>query len=321
MLSAPDPIAVKFFTTVNRGNQNESQDSYIFMKRKLLPFFALGILLSLFVGIWMAGSALSKPVPQSIGDLPADLAGRPVQFPSESGATIHGWFIPGKKGKGAVALMHGVHSNRLSMLDRARFLSHAGYSVLLFDFQAHGESTGNHITFGYLESQDAKAAISFLRSSAPREKIGLIGVSMGGAAALLASPALDLNAMVLEMVYPTIKQAVSDRLTMRLGRWSSVLTPLLTWQLKPRLGIDADALRPIDKVGNIRAPKLFIVGADDQHTTLEESREMFKVASEPKELWIVKGAKHVDLHQVAKQEYEQRVVGFFEQHLKKADGL
>ena len=291
------------------------------MKRKLVLFSALGILLSLLVGIWLAGSALSKPVPQSIGDLPADLAGRSVQFPSESGATIHGWFIPGKKGKGAIALMHGVHSNRLSMLDRARFLSHAGYSVLLFDFQAHGESTGNHITFGYLESKDAQAAISFLRSAASEEKRGLIGVSMGGAAALLASPPLDVDAMVLEMVYPTIKQAVNDRLSMRLGRWSIVLTPLLTSQLKPRLGIDADALRPIDKVGNIHAPKLFIVGAEDQHTTLEESREMFKVAGEPKELWVVNGAKHVDLYQVAGQEYEQRVLGFFAQHLREADGL
>jgi fermentation-respiration switch protein FrsA (DUF1100 family) len=291
------------------------------MKRKLVLISALGILLSLLVGIWLAGSALSKPVPQSIGELPADLAGRSVQFLSESGATIHGWFIPGKKGKGAIALMHGVHSNRLSMLDRARFLSHAGYSVLLFDFQAHGESTGNHITFGYLESKDAKAAISFLRSSAPDEKVALIGVSMGGAAALLASPPLDVNAMVLEMVYPTIKQAVSDRLSMRLGRWSGVLAPLLTWQLKPRLGIDADALRPIDKVGNIRAPKLFIVGAEDQHTTLEESREMFEVAGEPKELWVVNGAKHVDLHQVARQEYEQRVLSFFAQHLKRTDAL
>jgi len=291
------------------------------MKRKLVLFSALGILLSLLVGIWLAGSALSKPVPQSIGDPPADLAGRPVQFPSESGATIHGWFIPGKKGKGAIALMHGVHSNRLSMLDRARFLSHEGFTVLLFDFQAHGESAGKHITFGYLESKDAKAAINFLQSSASEEKIGLIGVSMGGAAALLASPPLDVNAMILEMVYPTIKQAVSDRLSMRLGKWSGVLTPLLTWQLKPRLGIDADALRPIDKVGNIRAPKLFIVGAEDQHTTLEESREMFKVASEPKELWIVKGAKHVDLHQVARQEYEQRVLDFFEQHIKRTGAL
>lgn len=287
------------------------------MRRKLIIIGASGLFLIFFIGTWLAGSALTAPANQPIGDLPPDVTGSSVQFSSESGSTIHGWFIPGKKGAGAIALMHGVRANRLSMLNRARLLSRAGYSVLLFDFQAHGESEGKSITFGYLESKDAQAAIVFLRSNAPDEKIGLIGVSMGGAAALLASPPLNVNAMVLEMVYPTIKQAIGNRLTMRLGRWASVLTPLLSWQFKPRLGHDADALRPIDKVGSIRAPKLFIVGAEDQHTTLEESRQMFDAASEPKELWVVNGAKHVDLYPMAKSEYEHRVLDFFGQYLKK----
>src|SRR5436309_3521044 len=148
------------------------------MKRKLVVLLALAALLIFFAGTWLAGSVLSAPAHQSIGDLPSDLAGRTVQFPSASGAMIHGWFIPGQKGAGAVVLMHGVRANRLSMLDRARFLSRAGYSVLLFDFQAHGESAGDHITFGYLESRDAQAAVNFLRANAPDEKIGVIGVSM-----------------------------------------------------------------------------------------------------------------------------------------------
>lgn len=58
------------------------------------------------------------------------------------------------------------------MLDRARFLSAAGFAVLLFDFQAHGESPGEHITFGYLESRDAQAAVEFLRTQAQVERIG-----------------------------------------------------------------------------------------------------------------------------------------------------
>ena len=282
---------------------------------------ALGVLLAGFIGLWLVGSVLSAPVHQSIGSLPSELAGRDVQFSSDSGATIHGWFVPGKKGGGAVVLMHGVRSNRLSMLDRSRFLSQAGYSVLLFDFQAHGESTGEHITFGYLESRDAQAAISFLRENAPEEKIGVVGVSMGGAATLLASPTLDVDAVVLEMVYPTINQAIGNRLAMRLGGWANVLTPLLAWQLKPRLGINAEVLRPIDHVGKIRIPKLFIVGAEDRHTTIEESRQMFDAASEPKELWVVEGAPHVDLHLATRRDYERRVLDFFERYLKTADAL
>jgi len=287
------------------------------MKRKLILLFcALGLLLVFFGGTWLAGSALSSPVNQPIGTLPSDLAGSPVQFRSASGSTIHGWFINGKKGAGSVVLMHGVRANRLSMLDRARFLSRANYSVLLFDFQAHGESPGNHITFGYLESMDAQAAISFLRSQAPDEKIGVVGVSMGGAAALLASPPLEVNAMVLETVYPTINQAIRNRLTLKLGGWAGSLSPLLSWQLKPRLGIEAEALRPIDHIRKVSSPKLLIAGSSDQHTTLEESHRMFDAAVEPKELWVVNEAQHVDLYLFAKDEYEQRLLGFFGKYLR-----
>lgn len=212
--------------------------------------------------------------------------------------------------------MHGVRANRLSMLGRARFLAHAGYTILLFDFQAHGESPGEHITFGYLESRDARAAVGFLRQRAPGERIGVIGVSMGGAAALLATPPLEADALVLEMVYPTIYQAIDDRLEMRFGKLGRALTPLLSWQLKPRLGFSTADLRPIDKVGNIRVPKLFIAGANDEDTRIEESRAIFAAAAEPKKLWVVNQAKHEDLLRFASQEYEREVLQFFDRYLR-----
>ena len=286
------------------------------MKRKILICTIALLLIVSIATILIAGSALSAPAPQHVGDLPDNLNGSSVEFQSNSGSTIHGWYIPGQRGAGAIVLMHGVRSNRLSMVERARFLSHEGYSVLLFDFQAHGESPGDHITFGYLESEDAKAAIDFIRNAAPGERIGVIGESMGGAASLLASPPLNVNSMVIEMVYPTINDAVADRLTTHLGRWAKVLSPLLLVQLKPRLGISADNLRPIDHVGKLTMPKLFIAGANDQHTTLAESRKIFEMASEPKEFWVVPGAAHVDLHNAARVEYEQRVVDFFKRTLR-----
>jgi dienelactone hydrolase len=185
----------------------------------------------MLAGPWIGGTLLIRPVHEAAGPLPPDLTGRTVEFSSESGAGLHGWFLPGKKGRGAILLMHGIRGSRRNMLGRARFLSQAGYAVLLFDFQAHGESKGKHITFGYLESRDARAAVRFLRHAAPGEKIGLIGVSLGGAAALLAAPPLPVDAMVLEMVYPTLHEALDNRLTMRLGRAGNVFAPLLSWQI------------------------------------------------------------------------------------------
>ena len=277
------------------------------------------MLLAAAIVIWVAGSLLSASANHLVGELPPDLKGRNVQFPSDSGTTIHGWFIPGIKGSGAVVLMHGVRASRVDMIGRARFLAAAGFSVLLFDFQAHGESPGKQITFGYLESKDAQAAVGFLRANAPGERIGVLGVSLGGAAALLARPALNVDAIILEMVYPTINQAAGNRLAMRLGDWSRNLTPLLMWQLKLRSGFSAQDLRPIDHLNALKMPKLLIAGSEDQHTTLAESREMFAAAQEPKELWVVNGAKHQDLDAYAKIEYEQRVLAFLARNLRTAE--
>jgi uncharacterized protein len=290
--------------------------SLIYAKRKQALFCAAAIPVFFCCAVWGAGSFLSRPANHSVGALPAHLQGRDVEFESGSGSKLRGWLIPGREGAGAVVLTHGFRGDRRQMLGRASFLSEAGYSVLLFDFQAHGESPGKQITIGYLESRDAQAAVEFMKKNCPGEKLGVIGLSMGGAAAVLASPALEVDAMVLEAVYPDIERATADRMEKYFGAWARGLGSLLIMQLPLRAGIEKEALRPIDRVGAIKAPKLFIAGAKDRHTKLDESRELFAAAAEPKEFWLVEEAAHVDVHQMLKEEYERRVLDFFEKRLR-----
>ena len=282
-----------------------------FFSALLVAGFILGVIF-----VWNIGSVLVSPANQPIGNPPANLKIETVEFPSASGALIHGWFVAGDPGRGAVILLHGVHANRRVMLGRADFLSRAGYAVLLFDFQGHGESLGTNITFGYLESRDATAAVEFIRQKIPGEKIGVIGVSLGAASALLAEPPLPVNALVLESSFPTIYQATEDRMRERFGFLGRLATPLLTCQLRPRLGLGLDDLRPIEHAGKISTPKFFIAGTTDKLTTIEESKALFAVAAEPKQCWWLDGAAHVDMHAFARAEYERRVGEFLAQHLK-----
>lgn len=261
-------------------------------------------------GLWMLGSHLAAPAPHPVGQAPGFLHASPVSFPSDSGSTIRGWFVRGTPGRGGIVLAHPVRSNRLDMLDRAAFLQRAGHSLLLFDAQAQGESPGEHITFGYLESLDARAAVAFLRSQLPEERIGYLGVSQGGAAALIGPDPLAVHALVLEAVYPTLREAVVDRLRIRVGPLAPLLAPLLLVQIRPRLGFGPDAVAPIEGIRRIRAALLLIAGERDRHTLLSESQRIFDAAPEPKTLWVVPGAAHVDFYRFDRAEYEHRVLEF-----------
>lgn len=141
---------------------------------------------------------------------------------------------------------------------------------------------------------------------------------MGAAAMVLAGEHPKADAVILESMYPTLEQAVGDRLRLHLGLIGPALAPLLMVQLHPRLGIDSARLRPIDRIGALGAPVLLISGTEDQHTTIDEAKALFSAASEPKEFWPVEGAAHVDLHQFAAAEYERRVSGFLARYLHNA---
>ncbi|HPY40721.1 MAG TPA: alpha/beta hydrolase [Thiolinea sp.] len=251
----------------------------------------------------------------AIGEAPSDLPIETVKITTARGNQISGWFIPAKPAKGAVLLMHGVRSNRLQMLERARFLYGAGYSSLLFDFQAHGESAGEHITFGYLEQQDAWAAFQYLKQRQPQQKIAVLGVSLGGASALLSEIPQQANALILEAVYSDLETAIANRLEIRLGAFSRHLVPLLSWQIKPRLGFNANNLAPLQHIAKIKAPVLIIAGGKDQHTKLAESEAFYELAPEPKQLWVLPEAKHVDFQEYTPQAYQQRLLSFLDEYL------
>ncbi|WP_445145063.1 alpha/beta hydrolase [Dyella sp. Tek66A03] len=260
------------------------------------------------------GHMLIAPAREEIGPPPPELSATRVGFRSASGE-VYGWFAPGTPGRGTILLLHGVHASRLAMLPRARWLHSLGYSVLLIDFQAAGESDGNAVTFGYRESFDVSAALSWLRTRLPDERIGIIATSMGGAAVLLAEPPVRVDAIVLEQVYPTIQEATRDRLVLHLGSIGQWLTPPFLTSMRFLFGVDPGQLRPIDHIGSLSSPKLLIAGDADLYTRLAESRAMFVAAGAKSSLWIVPGASHVDLFHYAGDDYRRHVGKFLDLEL------
>ncbi len=262
-----------------------------------------------FLGL---GYSLVARTYKDIGNPPTDFPAENIELKSKTGSSLRGWFAKGVPGRGGVLLLHGIRSDRLGMLGRARFLNRLGYAVLLIDLQAHGESEGYAITLGREESRDAEAALEYLSRRIESTKLFAIGQSLGGAALLLSAQPIPVRALVVEAVFPDLDRAVTNRLWMRIGFFAPLVSKLLLLELQWILGIDPQTLRPIDRIAKIGCPVFVISGDEDKHTTVPETRELYQKAASPRELWLVQGAAHVDLHRFAGKEYEERVSAFFD---------
>ena len=289
-------------------------------RRLLLGGVALLVIAA--AGVAVCGWLLVRPHRTVVGPPPAAFATESVRFTTSGGLALSGWFVRGAPRAGAVVLMHGIRSDRRENVGVAQELARRRFSVLLFDFRAEGESEGGTISIGAHESEDARAALDFVRREVPGERVGAIGRSMGGAAALLGGGPLPFDALVLESVYPDIEQATDARMRLHLGAIGPWFTPLLLVQLRPWLGVGPDELRPVDAVKRARSPLLVLVGDRDRFLPVDEAKRVYDAAppstdAQPKEFWAVPGADHEELRHEAPAEYDRRVVGFLEKWLRR----
>ncbi len=239
---------------------------------------------------------------------------RTIRLVASDNIPIEGSFWPDARADApAVLLLHGIDGSRLQVARHARWLNGLGYAVLAIDFRGHGRSGAVRRSFGLDEARDAAAALAFLRSGAPRRPVGVIGISLGGAAALLGEEGpLPVQAMVLQAVYPDLRTAISNRIT-RIAGWriAAIGEPLLSYQSLLRYGVSSARIAPRDRIGRVRAPLLIIGGTADRSTTIADTRALDAAAPAAKETWLIDGADHDAISALWSEEYRNRIRTLF----------
>ncbi len=268
-------------------------------------------------GSWLSARHLTSAKPQKVGAPPADFP-YPIEsaaFKTRDNETIQGWLVPTDSNAPAIVLLHGYRGTRRQMIQRAKLFRSLGYAVLLYDARACGESTGEAITFGLRERADLVAAVDLLRKRG-HERIACLGVSQGGATILYAADELgDLRCVVCESVYDDMTNAF-DRRSRRLSRSPGWLTGVLVVPFaESRLDVSIDELSPVDHISKVRCPLFVISGDADDRAWPIDTERLFEAAREPKELWMIAGAKHEDLFRFP--DYERRVIEFVQRHMVK----
>lgn len=283
-------------------------------KRIVLGLFFL-LVISIAIVLIFSHFA-TRPTPSYVDPLAANE--REVSLTTKDNVTIAASFFPAEnESADVILLLHGNGASRSQFSNHVGWLNSAGFSAMAIDFRGHGESQEEPKSFGWLESRDAAAAIDWIKTNKPSSKIGVIGVSLGGAAALLNEDASNnIDALVLKAVYPDLDRAVRNRITVHGGDLlASVLTPLLTQQSHIRFGTAPDAISPIIAASTYEGSALVIGGNEDFYTPPKESKELAQAFPNSHWIWLIDGFGHDAISDLDDEVYRERVLKFFKEEL------
>lgn len=236
-----------------------------------------------------------------------------IVFHTGDGLELSGWWLGREDAKRTIISLAGHNAARHHVLGISSALHRAGANVLLFDNRGRGTSEGERVSLGHYERLDASAAVDYALGREPNLPLGIMGFSMGGAVAIMAAARDErVKAVVCDSAFASQARLVTYHLRQYVGSFASAIFLLA----KGALHYDIHEVEPGRDAGKI-SPRavMFIHGELDDVTDPEDSIAMYKTAGEPKELWIVEDAGHVDAYFKDREAYSRRVGAFFEKHL------
>ena len=236
------------------------------------------------------------------------------------GINLSCWLIKAQQpARGTILYLHGVSECKIVGLLMAKKFYERGYNVFLYDSRRHGDSEGTYCTYGFYEKHDTSTIINYLLSRADIHvgKIGLFGSSMGAAVAIQVA-AIDkrVAAIVAESGFATLRTIFDDYQKRMIKLPWHYLRNIVIKRSERLAHFRANAVSPLDSVKDVHVPLFILHGTADNLIEYSYSEMLYQNTGEPKELWLVPGAKHDDMAQVGGEAYNKRILDFFERHLQ-----
>jgi fermentation-respiration switch protein FrsA (DUF1100 family) len=277
-----------------------------------LAWVVLAVIVANLVGYPVATAYIvTHAVNATVPDPDPGMGYEDVSFTTSDGLRLVGWYVPSQNGAAVI-----VFPGREGRQEYARMLTDHGYGALLFDRRGEGDSEGDPNLLGWGGDRDLKAAVEFLqdRPDVDPGRIGGIGLSVGGELLLEAAAETEgLQAVVSEGAGARSYRETSHRTDsnpFETGVYYVLTGATLVFSDEP-VPPDLDDL--VDDI----APRsvLFMYGEEGQPQEIDLNPTFYESAGEPKEIWEVPGAGHIDGLHSQPDAYERRVIGFLDRAL------
>jgi fermentation-respiration switch protein FrsA (DUF1100 family) len=210
----------------------------------------------------------------------AEMAFDNIALVADDGVNIQGWFVPAQSSEPStnsssrtLLFFHGKTGNISDCLEKIHLFHDMGLDVFIIDYHGYGKSGGEPGERAL--TGDALAAYFYLteqRHLKP-ERIYLYGQDIGAAVAIGLATKVSAAGLITEGADASVIQKIRDD-------W-----PLIPWEYLLRNQFDSLA-----KIGEVHIPVLLLHSSEDEVVPFNDSRRLFVLAHNPKELVEIHGS-------------------------------
>lgn len=238
-------------------------------------------------------------------------------YSREDRLRIAAWFLPKDGASRAILLVHGRNASKRNAISGklpklAAELHRAGFAVLMIDLRGHGGSEGKRYTWGVFEARDVLGGVDFLLGEgfSPGE-IGVLGISLGGAAAIRAAGSeRAIGALVVDSTFADLNALIEPNWKKESGLPMFFLPGVfLMWKIL--FGFNLQDVRPKETLARLdKLPILILHSRSDEVIDVSHALQL-RDAAPHATLVLLNGCSHAELYRDSPQEYLDATLTLF----------
>lgn len=217
-----------------------------------------------------------------------------IWLQTKKGVKIAAWHARADStSKGTILMFHGLLGSKNTLIREGSAFLSMGYSILMVDARAHGQSEGSSISLGYYETEEVKIAHDYIAGQGEKH-IFLYGTSLGAVEVIKAVSDFHLKpaGIIIEMPFLSLQSHLKGRARM-LGFPAQPFASLTSFWIGVEHGFNGLSFNAVKSAADIHCPVLMQYGEKDQLVLKHETDRIYKsIASTKKKLVIYQDTGH-----------------------------
>lgn len=242
-----------------------------------------------------------------------EYGGQLVTFDAVDGSKLAGLIFIRPQAQRNILLCHGYSRTKERLYYLVKLFPDD--NILIFDYRAHGQSSGDFTTIGFYEKNDVLAAYKFFQSYENEKNLPIfgIGVSMGAVSLLGAAVSgADFKGIVVDSAFKQLDEQICSVFYRKTGLPAFPFMNVCQIIFEYMCNCSMHEVNAVQLAKNIKIPILIIHSNHDNFAHVAAAHAIYDAVQGRKKLWLVDDAVHGRVFKRYPEDYVREVVSFFD---------